>query len=139
MSPPLSVSSTSSLLQNANKLYQSQANTSVSSSNIHSKAYERKMLVGLNLFNRKPEKGIQYLVENNCLDFTPHAIADFLFRSKYVSKQILGEYLSNNRDLFVKEVMNEFCKLVNFKGLPVDEALRVFQSHFRLPVSSSRN
>jgi len=29
--------------------------------------------------------------------------------------------------------MNEFCKLINFKGLPVDEALREFQSHFRLP------
>ena len=97
---------------------------------------KRKYLVGLNLFNRKPEKGIQYLVDENFLDMTPRSIAEFLFNRNCLSKQMIGDYISNTQDKFIRSILNEFVHLIDLRNMPVDEALRKFQSNFRLPVSS---
>ena len=46
---------------------------------------------------------------------------------------MIGDYISNIQDKFVHLVLAEFVQLIDLGGLPVDEALRKFQSHFRLP------
>lgn len=94
---------------------------------------KRKYLVGLNLFNRKPEKGINYLVEEKFIERNPKSIADFLFNRNCISKQIIGEYISNTQDIFIKQILNEYVQLIDLRHLPVDEALRKFQTHFRMP------
>ncbi len=55
-------------------------------------------MVGLNLFNRKPDNGISYLIEEKFLDNNPKAIAEFLYNRKCLSKLKIGEYISNTQD-----------------------------------------
>lgn len=93
---------------------------------------KRKYLVGLNLFNRlimiliyavfvyiiillffslfffcfrKPEKGINYLIEEKFIERNPKSIAEFLFNRNCISKQMIGEYISNTQDNFIKQIL----------------------------------
>lgn len=99
---------------------------------------KRKYLVGLNLFNRKPEKGINYLIEEKFLDPSSKNIAEFLFNRNCLSKQIIGDYISNTQDKFIFQVLNDFIQMIDLRALPVDEALRKFQTHFRMPGESQK-
>jgi len=45
------------------------------------------------MFNKKPERGITYLVLKGFLEDTPQAIAKFLIHRKGLSKETIGEYL----------------------------------------------
>ena len=62
--------------------------------------------MGLNLFNKKPEKGIQYLTKRGFLDQTPQAVARFLITRKGLSKQMIGEYLGNLQNPFNMNVLS---------------------------------
>jgi len=66
---------------------------------------KRKYLVGLNMFNRKPEKGINYLIEEKFLEKSPKSIAEFLFNRNCLSKQMIGEYISNTQDKFILQIL----------------------------------
>lgn len=91
---------------------------------------KHKYLVGLNLFNRfniffllfyfnsffidsfvfavfkrKPERGINYLIEEKFLERNPRFIAEFLFNRNCVSKQMIGEYISNTQDKLIRAVL----------------------------------
>ena len=56
---------------------------------------KRQYRVGLNLFNTKPERGVDYLIGRGFLDESPHCVARFLITRKGLSKQMIGEYLGN--------------------------------------------
>ena len=56
---------------------------------------KRQYRVGLNLFNTKPERGVDYLIGRGFLDESPHSVARFLITRKGLSKQMIGEYLGN--------------------------------------------
>lgn len=75
------------------------------SSRLEFDASKRKYLVGLNLFNRKPEKGINYLIDEKFLDRDPRSIAEFLFNRNCLSKQMIGEYISNTQDKFILQIL----------------------------------
>ena len=66
---------------------------------------DRKYLIGINLFNRKPSMGVKYLMETHHLDVTPQSVARFLLRSKLLSRQMIGEYISSTKDNFTKLVL----------------------------------
>lgn len=66
---------------------------------------KRQYRVGLNLFNKKPEKGINYLVRKGFLDDTPQAVAKFLIARKGLSKQMIGEYVGNFMNPFNAAVL----------------------------------
>lgn len=66
---------------------------------------KHKYLVGLNLFNRKPERGINYLIEEKFLERNPRQIAEFLFNRNCISKQMIGEYISNTQDKLIRSVL----------------------------------
>jgi len=89
--------------------------------------------IGLNMFNKKPEKGIKYLVERRFIDNRPAAVAKFLMARKGLSKQMIGEYLGNLQKQFNMEVLECFSSEVDLAGLQIDVALRKFQSFFRMP------
>ncbi|RWS31868.1 IQ motif and SEC7 domain-containing protein 1-like protein [Leptotrombidium deliense] len=86
------------------------------------------------------ERGIQYLIEENFIESTnlndcelAENIANFLLTRKGLSKQMIGEYLGNIQSKFQQLVLKYFTRLIDFKLLEVDEALRKFQTNFRFP------
>ncbi|XP_065218798.1 IQ motif and SEC7 domain-containing protein 1 isoform X2 [Planococcus citri] len=94
---------------------------------------KRQYRVGLNLFNKKPEKGISYLMQNGFLDNTPQAVAKFLIARKGLSKQMIGEYLGNVQNQFNSAVLECFVNELDLSGMQIDVALRKYQTYFRMP------
>lgn len=94
---------------------------------------KRQYRIGLNLFNKKPEKGITYLMHKNFLENSPHAVAKFLISRKGLSRQMIGEYLGNLQQPFNMAVLEYFAEEMDFSGLAIDVALRKFQGYFRMP------
>lgn len=94
---------------------------------------KRQYRIGLNLFNKKPEKGITYLMQKNFLENSPHAVAKFLISRKGLSRQMIGEYLGNLQQSFNMAVLEYFAEEMDFSGMPIDVALRKFQGYFRMP------
>ncbi|XP_078341009.1 IQ motif and SEC7 domain-containing protein 1-like isoform X4 [Crassostrea virginica] len=97
------------------------------------KSRKRTYRIGLNLFNKKPEKGIIFLCEQGFIGETPSEVAHFLITRKGLSKQMIGEYLGNLQNPFNQQVLEYFAQEIDLAGLQVDMALRKFQSHFRMP------
>ncbi|XP_055343001.1 IQ motif and SEC7 domain-containing protein 1-like isoform X2 [Paramacrobiotus metropolitanus] len=93
---------------------------------------KRQYRVGLNLFNKKPERGMEYLIEKGFVVESPSAVARFLISRKGLSKQKIGEYLGCQTD-FCIAVLQCFAGEVDLCGLEIDQALRKFQTYFRLP------
>nr|CAB3256786.1 IQ motif and SEC7 domain-containing protein 2 [Phallusia mammillata] len=116
--------------------YQRKSNISVRGSwhcdvnnDVMRKRYYR---IGLNLFNKKPSKGLAFLVENMFVSNTPPAVASFLLNRKGLSRQMVGEYLGNTQKVFNQEVLDSLCELLDFSGMELDEALRQFQSQIKV-------
>jgi IQ motif/SEC7 domain-containing protein len=94
---------------------------------------KRQYRVGLNLFNKKPERGVAYLTQKGFLEASPRAVAKFFISRKGVSKQMIGEYLGNLQNSFNMAALDFFIEELDFAGLDVDVALRRFQTYFRMP------
>lgn len=94
---------------------------------------KRQYRVGLNLFNKKPEKGITYLIRRGFLENTPQGVARFLISRKGLSRQMIGEYLGNLQNQFNMAVLECFAGELDLSGMQVDVALRKFQAYFRMP------
>jgi Sec7-like guanine-nucleotide exchange factor len=91
---------------------------------------KRHYRTGLNIFNKKPDKGIAYLIRRGFLENSPQAVARFLITRKGLSKQMIGEYLGNIMYQFNMAVLNCFTQEMDFSGMQVDTALRKFQVFF---------
>jgi IQ motif/SEC7 domain-containing protein len=104
---------------------------------LHTKISEtirkRQYRIGLNLFNKKPEKGVTYLIHKGFLENSPHAVAKFLISRKGLSRQMIGEYLGNLQQPFNMAVLAYFADEMDFSKMAVDVALRKFQGYFRMP------
>ncbi|XP_054859262.1 IQ motif and SEC7 domain-containing protein 2 isoform X3 [Eublepharis macularius] len=92
----------------------------------------RQYRIGLNLFNKKPEKGIQYLIERGFLSDTPVGVARFILERKGLSRQMIGEFLGNRQKQFNRDVLDCVVDEMDFSGMDLDDALRKFQSHIRV-------
>lgn len=87
---------------------------------------------GIDLFNKKPKRGIQYLQEQGMLGNTPEDIAQFLHQEERLDSTQVGEFLGDN-DRFNKEVMYAYVDQHDFLGKDFVSALRMFLEGFRLP------
>ena len=92
---------------------------------------KRHYRTGLNIFNKKPEKGISYLIAKGFLDNSPAAVARFLITRKGLSKQMIGDYLGNISKPFNMAVLNSFANEIDLSNTQIDVALRKFQTYFR--------
>ncbi|CAI9619480.1 unnamed protein product [Staurois parvus] len=92
----------------------------------------RQYRIGLNLFNKKPEKGIQYLIERGFLSDTPVGVAHFILERKGLSRQMIGEFLGNRQKQFNRDVLDCVVDEMDFSNMDLDEALRKFQAHIRV-------
>ncbi|XP_074646993.1 IQ motif and SEC7 domain-containing protein 1-like [Tubulanus polymorphus] len=100
---------------------------------VSDKQRKREYRIGLNLFNKKPDKGILYLIHRCFIEDVPAAVAKFLIARKGLSKQMIGEYLGNLQNQFNMEVLDYFIDEIDLSGLQIDVALRKFQTFFRMP------
>ncbi|KAJ9127856.1 hypothetical protein QFC24_000140 [Naganishia onofrii] len=98
-------------------------------------ARQRKvsLLEGIRLFNFKPKKGIQYLIDHKFIRSSkPDDIARFLLRTEGLNKAMIGEYLGDGEETNVA-VMHAFVDMLDFTNLPFTEAVRLYLQSFRLP------
>uniref|UniRef100_A0A8C5G106 IQ motif and SEC7 domain-containing protein 1-like n=1 Tax=Gouania willdenowi TaxID=441366 RepID=A0A8C5G106_GOUWI len=97
----------------------------------------RHYRIGLNLFNKKPEKGIQYLIERSFMSDTPVGIARFILERKGLSRQMIGEFLGG-RQQFNKDVLDCVLDEMDFSGMDLDDALRKFQAQIKVQGEAQR-
>ncbi|KAL5538293.1 hypothetical protein UlMin_042909 [Ulmus minor] len=96
------------------------------------RAYKLELQEGISLFNRKPKKGIQFLINANKVGNSPEEIAAFLKNASGLNKTLIGDYLGEREDLSLK-VMHAYVDSFDFQAMEFDEAIRAFLQGFRLP------
>jgi brefeldin A-inhibited guanine nucleotide-exchange protein len=96
------------------------------------RAYKLELQEGISLFNRKPKKGIEFLISVNKVGDSPEEIAAFLKNASGLNKTLIGDYLGEREDLSLK-VMHAYVDSFEFQNLEFDEAIRAFLQGFRLP------
>ncbi|XP_041801535.1 brefeldin A-inhibited guanine nucleotide-exchange protein 2 [Chelmon rostratus] len=87
---------------------------------------------GIELFNKKPKRGIQYLQDQGMLGATAEDISQFLHQEDRLDTTQVGEFLGENIK-FNKEVMYCYVDQLDFCGRDFVSALRAFLEGFRLP------
>uniref|UniRef100_A0A3B1IVE6 ARF guanine nucleotide exchange factor 2 n=1 Tax=Astyanax mexicanus TaxID=7994 RepID=A0A3B1IVE6_ASTMX len=87
---------------------------------------------GIDLFNKKPKRGVQYLQEQGMLGTSAEDIAQFLHQEERLCTTQVGEFLGENAK-FNKEVMYCYVDQLDFCGKDFVSALRTFLEGFRLP------
>uniref|UniRef100_A0A1A9WV30 SEC7 domain-containing protein n=1 Tax=Glossina brevipalpis TaxID=37001 RepID=A0A1A9WV30_9MUSC len=91
---------------------------------------------GTELFNQKPQKGIQFLQEHGILKVTldPREIALFLRENPGLDKKMIGDYISAKKKKDDDpDILMHFVETFDFVGLRIDQALRLYLETFRLP------
>lgn len=87
---------------------------------------------GISLFNRKPKKGIEFLINASKVVNSAEGIASFLKNASGLNKTLIGDYLGEREELPLK-VMHAYADSFEFQGMDFDEAIRAFLQGFRLP------
>ncbi|KAJ3290032.1 guanine nucleotide exchange protein for ADP-robosylation factor [Borealophlyctis nickersoniae] len=91
------------------------------------------LLEGIKRFNFKPKKGMQYLLDSNCIaSRTPRDIARFLLNTEGLNKTMIGEFLGEGEDENIA-IMHAFVDEMDFAGMRFVDAIRAFLQTFRLP------
>ncbi|KAL5280006.1 ARFGEF1.2 family protein [Megaselia abdita] len=98
---------------------------------------ERKMRkevmeTGIDMFNRKPKKGVQFLQEKGMLTQEPGNIAKWLHEDERLDKNMIGDYFGENDD-HSKQVMCAYIDQMDFNKMDIVASLRNFLEGFRLP------
>lgn len=87
---------------------------------------------GINMFNRKPKKGVLFLQEQGFLGESISDIADWLHTDDRLDKTFIGDYLGEN-DEHCKAVMCAYIDAMDFAEQDIVASLRYFLEGFRLP------
>lgn len=96
------------------------------------RAYKIEFQKGITLFNRKPSKGIEFLINTKKIGAAPEEVASFLKNTTGLNQTIIGDYLGE-REEFPLKVMHAYVDSFNFEGMDFGEAIRFFLRGFRLP------
>ncbi|XP_010277401.1 PREDICTED: brefeldin A-inhibited guanine nucleotide-exchange protein 2 [Nelumbo nucifera] len=96
------------------------------------RAYKLELQEGISLFNRKPKKGIDFLINAKKVGDSPEEIAAFLRSTSGLNKTLIGDYLGEREELPLK-VMHAYVDSFDFQGMEFDEAIRALLQGFRLP------
>ncbi|KAG9393952.1 Sec7 domain [Carpediemonas membranifera] len=96
------------------------------------RAHKDSLEKAIDLFNKKPKKGVARFVELGIMPDTPEAIARFILHESRLSKLAIGDLLGEHEDYY-KKIMYEFVDLIDMKGIRFLPALRLLLSTFILP------
>ncbi|XP_017277213.1 Golgi-specific brefeldin A-resistance guanine nucleotide exchange factor 1 isoform X2 [Kryptolebias marmoratus] len=94
---------------------------------------KKKLLItGMEQFNQKPKKGIQFLQDKGLLNepMDNNQVAQWLRENPRLDKKMIGEYISDRKNM---DLLDSFVNTFTFQGLRIDEALRLYLEAFRLP------
>ena len=94
---------------------------------------KRQFRVGLNLFNSRPEVGIEYLASKGFLDLSSECVGKFLYNTHGLSLEKIGDYLGSIQSPFAMKVLTCFMQEFNFSGQRIDKSLRKLLQHVRVP------
>uniref|UniRef100_A0AAY4DSK4 Cytohesin 1 n=1 Tax=Denticeps clupeoides TaxID=299321 RepID=A0AAY4DSK4_9TELE len=83
-------------------------------------------------FSQQEASGIQYLLDNAILEWTPQAVAEFLYKEEGLNKTAIGIFLGEREELHL-QILKAFVALHEFSNLNLVQALRQFLWNFRLP------
>ncbi|KAJ8530344.1 hypothetical protein K7X08_037179 [Anisodus acutangulus] len=93
---------------------------------------DQQLKKGVSLFNRKPSKGIDFLMSTKKIGNSPEDVASFLKNTTGLNPTIIGDYLGE-REEFPLKVMHAYVDSFNFEGMDFGESIRYFLRGFRLP------
>lgn len=96
------------------------------------RAYKLEMQRGVALFNRKPSKGIEFLISTKKVGSSPEEVASFLKSTPSLNESVIGDYFGERED-FPMKVMHAYVDSFNFEKMGFGEAIRYFLRGFRLP------
>ncbi|XP_019087283.1 PREDICTED: brefeldin A-inhibited guanine nucleotide-exchange protein 4-like, partial [Camelina sativa] len=96
------------------------------------RAYKIELQKGISLFNRKPSKGIEFLISSKKIGSSPEEVASFLMKTAGLNGTVIGDYLGERDELPLK-VMHAYVDSCNFEKKDFVEAIRFFLRGFRLP------
>ena len=94
---------------------------------------KRNFRVGLNLFNTRPDLGIDYMVKQGFLELSPLSVAKFLHATSDLARSKVGEYISELHNAFSMKVLSCYLEKFDFAGMRVDKALRQFLHTVQIP------
>jgi hypothetical protein len=72
------------------------------------------------LFNKKPQKGIEFMQRECMLGATPGDIAVFLTKTEGLNKSMIGDYIGEREDMAMK-VMHAYVDAMDFAGMEYDQ------------------
>lgn len=103
------------------------------------KNIKRKLMIGVDHFNRDPKKGLEFLQGMKLLPdkLDPRSVALFFRYTIGLDKNLIGDYLGSH-DEFCVQVLHEFARIFDFRDMNLDTALRIFLETFRLPGESQK-
>lgn len=90
------------------------------------------METGIDMFNRKPKKGVQFLQDHKLIGLTVEDVAKWLLSDERLDKTVIGDFLGENED-HCKQIMCAYIDAMNFTDMDIVAALRYFLEGFRLP------
>ncbi|XP_058070216.1 brefeldin A-inhibited guanine nucleotide-exchange protein 1 isoform X4 [Magnolia sinica] len=96
------------------------------------RAYKIEFQKGISLFNRKPSKGIEFLINAKKIGSSPEEVAVFLKNTTGLNETMIGDYLGE-REEFPLKVMHAYVDSLNCEGMDFGQAIRFFLRGFRLP------
>ncbi|KAI4367330.1 hypothetical protein MLD38_023080 [Melastoma candidum] len=96
------------------------------------RAYKIELQKGIAIFNRKPSKGIEFLINTKKIGGSPEEVAAFLKNTAGLNETVIGDYLGE-RDEFPLKVMHAYVDSFDFKQKDFGESIRFFLRGFRLP------
>ncbi|RDY07326.1 Brefeldin A-inhibited guanine nucleotide-exchange protein 5, partial [Mucuna pruriens] len=96
------------------------------------KAHKSTLEAAIAEFNRKPMKGLEYLISNKLVENTPASVAQFLKNTPNLDKATIGDYLGQHEE-FPLAVMHAYVDSMKFSRMKFDTAIREFLKGFRLP------
>ncbi|KAH0458137.1 hypothetical protein IEQ34_013452 [Dendrobium chrysotoxum] len=96
------------------------------------RAYKIEFQKGISLFNRKPSRGIEFLINSKKIGGSPEEVASFLKNTSGLNATMIGDFLGE-RDEFPLKVMHAYVDSLNFERMDFGEAIRFLLRGFRLP------
>ncbi|MES1904320.1 MAG: Brefeldin A-inhibited guanine nucleotide-exchange protein 1 [Paramarteilia canceri] len=91
----------------------------------------------IRIFNNEESSGIKFFIDNKLVDNVAHAIAQVLYSDNRLSRESIGNFISNNTDIS-KAVLHELISIYELKDQDLLECLRKFIGNFKMPGESQK-
>ncbi|KAI3407604.1 hypothetical protein GPALN_015044 [Globodera pallida] len=94
--------------------------------------------IALNFFNKKPDLGVQLLINWGFVRNSARELALLFMERRGISKQMIGEYLGTLRSQFHASVLNCFIEQISMYDMDIDIAIRQLLKYIRLPLEAQK-